>query len=931
MGSPRQSSLNRGGGGKSKRSGKRDKTHDWNDDAHHIGSDAPAPIAKKFVWDPDAPVVRSDRDEGANNEEELPALGFPEVRQGRVRGGRRVSRADRQSDHGALGTFAPHRGGGRGRRYRGAALGDGVAEEAGQVKEGRDYDGRIVSSAQMGRVINDTAAEREKLEKDLERLEAKEQRKKTKEESTHSKSKVKHIEHKLTNIYKQEKNLKQGLADLTDADNVIEENRHYSGDESDNAEEASDIEESDTDSDADEDGDLDALVAKAKSSAAEAEKSADEASDIEESETDSDADGDEDLSETSDIEESDTDSDAGEGGDLDALVAKAKSSAAKAEKDAHKAEELSTDSEEDADDATSTSVVDEADIMDDNDAEKTVGDLGQKDEDDKGGDSSNTPFASEDVDIRRGKKARMGNSNAAMMNPSLAASLADPNTTIAVTNSAGEKQTFKIGELGFDDLDANNLDIDSNKVHEFVKDGREYFKQFVQKGSEWVQQSVAVTSNVTANAKQTIDDVIDDIEDSTRSKTPIKVDLYVDMADPYSLELILGPVQHLLDMDLGPIEWRLLPHTNIGQERTKRVNCNPTAGHTTRMSCVANSVITCSSHTFAAMKSGLGHRRAVDPAMLGMSEHAGRFRRPVIHDEVSVDAGSHRARAMMMARLGAAAMEGGKVKRRGSHKAQGLGKSKGLGEDDDVENQELDVRRTYDSETEERAGADAHRILSNIATENEKRNTSSRLTTLSDNASSAQMKFVKCFATKLLELESTGAFGFNRKEDSVYKLSQDCCVTAQMTVAPNLGGGNVSICDVQDQCVRSDQGFNLMSKTSDQLHALKPKYKWLPWVVVEGKPACMHSCNLQKGIRRAVCNNREGTLPDDCPRFPWSKIWYDEPGVSFVGVAGVVIGLILTGASMMLLAQQAGVCGQRPKPNIGEDKPLLASSAGSTA
>jgi hypothetical protein len=42
----------------------------------------------------------------------------------------------------------------------------------------------------------------------------------------------------------------------------------------------------------------------------------------------------------------------------------------------------------------------------------------------------------------------------------------------------------------------------------------------------------------------------------------------------------------------------------------------------------------------------------------------------------------------------------------------------------------------------------------------------------------------------------------------------------------------------------------------------------------EGKPVCMHSCNLQKGIRRAVCNLREGTLPDDCPRFPWAKIWW---------------------------------------------------------
>ena len=65
---------------------------------------------------------------------------------------------------------------------------------------------------------------------------------------------------------------------------------------------------------------------------------------------------------------------------------------------------------------------------------------------------------------------------------------------------------------------------------------------------------------------------------------------------------------------------------------------------------------------------------------------------------------------------------------------------------------------------------------------------------------------------------------------------------------------------------RYGEGFGLLAETSDELHRLKPKHKWLPWVVVAGKAVCGRSgCNLQKGIRRAVCNTREGTLPADCP------------------------------------------------------------------
>ncbi len=117
----------------------------------------------------------------------------------------------------------------------------------------------------------------------------------------------------------------------------------------------------------------------------------------------------------------------------------------------------------------------------------------------------------------------------------------------------------------------------------------------------------------------------------------------------------------------------------------------------------------------------------------------------------------------------------------------------------------------------------------------------------------------------------------------------------------------------QDYFVRAGTGCRELGKASDLLDALKAKAKWLLWVLVEKKPVCVRSGNLQQGIRRAVCNNREGTLPLDCPRFPWAKIWYDEPGISAAGVVGVVLGLALTTGSMVLLAHQAGCCGGRKK------------------
>ena len=46
--------------------------------------------------------------------------------------------------------------------------------------------------------------------------------------------------------------------------------------------------------------------------------------------------------------------------------------------------------------------------------------------------------------------------------------------------------------------------------------------------------------------------------------------MFLDAADPYSLELMLGPIQNLLRMDLGPLAWTFHAHSNVGQNRGRR-------------------------------------------------------------------------------------------------------------------------------------------------------------------------------------------------------------------------------------------------------------------------------------------------------------------------------------------------------------------------
>ena len=182
--------------------------------------------------------------------------------------------------------------------------------------------------------------------------------------------------------------------------------------------------------------------------------------------------------------------------------------------------------------------------------------------------------------------------------------------------------------------------------------------------------------------------------------------------------------------------------------------------------------------------------------------------------------------------------------------------------------------------------------------------------------SSAHNAFLQCFATGVLEAESRTGFGFAGGIGSLdaAALSESCCESAMDSIPAFMGGRNATACEMQKMCVASDRGHELLKKTSRRLNGLHPKHKWLPWVLVEGKPVCTHSCNLQKAIRRAVCELREGTLPDDCPRFPWTTIWYDEPGLSLVGIIGVCIGFFVVVSSICVLAQHAGFFDEKKKP-----------------
>ena len=237
----------------------------------------------------------------------------------------------------------------------------------------------------------------------------------------------------------------------------------------------------------------------------------------------------------------------------------------------------------------------------------------------------------------------------------IATSFRDKNTKISITSSDGHENHFTIGDLGFDDLPG----IDDQAVRMYVEGGREYFRyglgrfpnpdtvycpslttrpslkgsalhtaqvhcsarlrptvysytlrstptladsrltlsflrrsELYEKGADWVNERYETTVNATSLW-------VDEYAESGRSKKRVTVDVFVDVSDPYSLELMLGPIQNLLKMDLGPLQWRFHARVNAGQGLRKRVNCGgEIAGSPARTSCVANAAVQCSQRTF---------------------------------------------------------------------------------------------------------------------------------------------------------------------------------------------------------------------------------------------------------------------------------------------------------------------------------------------
>ena len=488
-------------------------------------------------------------------------------------------------------------------------------------------------------------------------------------------------------------------------------------------------------------------------------------------------------------------------------------------------------------------------------------------------------------------------------------------------------EPFTFHDSGFDDVPG------ADGMRMYVDGGREYFNDLYDKGADWVSAEYETAANTTQLW-------VDEYEESGRSKKRLKVDVFLDAADPYSLELMLGPIQNLLRMDLGPLAWTFHAHSNVGQNRGRRANCGgEIAGSAASVSCVANAAVQCSQNTFQNMTSGLGRfeKRAEEiaarraqvtraKAALGATVS---FRR---EREKRAEAGVGLVRAPPMKR----------VRSRGV-----LSFSDDYGARDPAASAEDYVKQDsfvdlFEPDDAAAPGRDADVSSYDVPTvpslldgSSGGAATSADATNRFDDTAAPLNVFLTCFSTKLLEMESASglsAFGDSNRERTVLSISATCCETA--LGASSVPGtdhheGLLATCREQASCLSSDRGFEALSAASDALEALTPKHKWLPWVLVERKPVCVHACNLQQGIRRAVCNNREGTLPSDCPRFPWSKIWYDEPGVSFAGVAGVGFGLMLVVFSMAMLAQQAGCCARRKRRDdeargeTDETSPLL--------
>ena len=188
----------------------------------------------------------------------------------------------------------------------------------------------------------------------------------------------------------------------------------------------------------------------------------------------------------------------------------------------------------------------------------------------------------------------------------------------------------------------------------------------------------------------------------------------------------------------------------------------------------------------------------------------------------------------------------------------------------------------------------------------------------------AMRAFTSCYGVQMLKLESQEAFTFGRHEEALSDAQGQCCeaVTSALDALSTVNASATTtqtgngMCQAQKECAKRGLGYDFLKQNAAELGSVEPRYKYLPWVTIDGVPACRHKCNLQASVRRKICALRT-TLPEDCPKFPWAQAWYDEPEVSFGGLAAVTAAVIFVVVSAFVLMREAGL---RPLGMFGDAK-----------
>jgi hypothetical protein len=73
---------------------------------------------------------------------------------------------------------------------------------------------------------------------------------------------------------------------------------------------------------------------------------------------------------------------------------------------------------------------------------------------------------------------------------------------------------------------------------------------------------------------------------------------------------------------------------------------------------------------------------------------------------------------------------------------------------------------------------------------------------------------------------------------------------------------NSTLLSQVQKCVTGDIGNQLMHKNAVETKNLNPPHKYVPWVVVDGKP----NTDITEDMLGWVCNNYKGTKPPACKK-----------------------------------------------------------------